>query len=130
MQTPERGCHAAISHLIVPAGQPHSHHVHTARSSSAAYGIGLAHGAAGSAGIGVLLLAAIPDRGTGIVALVIFAGFTALSMAATSMLLGHLLAGRPGRGRFRAVTPALGVANLAFGAWYALGALGAVPYAL
>ena len=108
-------------------------HVHgapmrPARSAHQAYGIGLVHGAGGSAGVGVLLLAPIPDHAEAIVALALFAVFTALSMAAASTSLGAVLS----RGRvlrsYLAVAPALAMLSLAFGTWYALGALDAAPY--
>ncbi len=106
-------------------------HAHSVRSVRGSYGIGVVHGIGGSAGIGVLLLAAIPDNGVGFAALLLFAAFTAASMAAASTLLGRALCGRTTRaGRVSATTPALGLFNLAFGAWYALGALGALPYVL
>jgi hypothetical protein len=100
------------------------------RSPLQAYGIGLVHGIGGSAGVGVLLLADIPSRLEGVVALALFASFTAVSMAIASTTLGHTLS-RPGvLTRFTLIAPALGALSLAFGAWYALAALDAVPYFL
>src|SRR6478735_818162 len=46
----------------------------------AAFGIGLVHGMGGSAGVGVLLLAAIPSREVAVAALLVLALFTAVSM--------------------------------------------------
>ena len=63
-------------------------------------------------------------------ALLLFATFTAASMGFASSAFGRMLAGAGLRSRVSALTPALGVVNLAFGAWYALGALGALPYVL
>ena len=105
-------------------------HEHPAplRSVRGSYGVGLLHGIGGSAGIGILLLAAIPDHGLGILALLVFAAFTAASMGVASLLFGRALAGQEAQRRFGIATPALGVFNLSFGAWYALGAAGAVPY--
>jgi HupE / UreJ protein len=91
------------------------------RSPLQAFGVGLIHGLAGSAAIGVLLLAAIHDHVLAATALAVFAGATAVSMAVLSSGFGFLLA-RP-RVTPR-VVPALGVASLAFGAWYALAAIG------
>jgi ABC-type nickel/cobalt efflux system permease component RcnA len=91
------------------------------RTSRQAYGIGVVHGIGGSAGIGVLLLAAIPDHVEAVAALVLFAGAAALSMALLSSAFGYVLTRRPAP----ALTPALGVMSLLFGAWYALGAVGA-----
>src|SRR4051794_27152462 len=50
-------------------GHTHAH----GRTPLQAYGIGLIHGMGGSAGVGVLLLAAIPDHAEAIVALAFFA---------------------------------------------------------
>jgi len=110
--------------------ETHDHgHAKPLRTMGGSFGVGLLHGVGGSAGIGVLLLAAIPDHAVGITALVLFALFTAFSMGLASSLFGRFLAGRRARHRSGFAAPALGVFNLAFGAWYALGALGAVPYA-
>lgn len=118
------------AHEDAAAADRHEHeHASDLRTVRGAYAIGLVHGIGGSAGIGILLLAAIPDAGVGIAALLLFAAFTAVSMGAASMLFGRALSGDPVRRRLRVATPALGVFNLAFGAWYALGALGAMPYA-
>jgi high-affinity nickel permease len=94
-----------------------------------AYGIGLVHGVAGSGGVGVLLLAAIHSQTVALVALALFAGCTALSMALLSTGFGAIL-GRPGAQRaFGRIVPAFGAFGLCFGSWYALGALALVPYA-
>jgi high-affinity nickel permease len=99
-----------------------------ARSPLQAYGIGLVHGVGGSAGVGVLLLASIDDQVVAVLAMALFALFTALSMALLSAGFGTALSGGPVRRWFHRLAPALGVASLAFGAWYALGALDIVPY--
>jgi high-affinity nickel permease len=94
-----------------------------------AYGIGLVHGVAGSGGVGVLLLAAIHSQTVALVALALFAGCTAISMALLSTGFGAIL-GRPGAQRaFGRIVPAFGAFGLCFGSWYALGALALVPYA-
>jgi high-affinity nickel permease len=111
---------------LAPDGAHHHHG--RARSPLQAYGIGLLHGVGGSAGVGILLLAAIPDHVEGAVALAIFALFTAISMALASTAFGYGISRGPVLRRFMAVAPALGVASLAFGVWYALGAVNAVPY--
>jgi ABC-type nickel/cobalt efflux system permease component RcnA len=109
--------------------ETHDHgHAKPLRTTRGSFGVGLLHGIGGSAGIGVLLLAAIPDHAIGISALLLFAAFTGVSMGVASWLFGRILAGRDTRRRFGIAAPALGVVNLAFGAWYALGAVGAVPY--
>jgi high-affinity nickel-transport protein len=104
------------------------HHALPTRSPLAAYGIGLVHGTGGSAGVGVLLLAAIPDHVQAVVALALFATFTAVSMALASTSFGWMLARDGVQRSMQAVVPALGALSLAFGVWYALGAVQAVPY--
>jgi ABC-type nickel/cobalt efflux system permease component RcnA len=110
------------------AAHRHAHSPALGRSPLQAYGIGLVHGMGGSAGVGLLLLAAIPDHVEGVVALVLFAVFTAISMAIASSSFGYALSRGPVLRRFVAVAPLLGVLSLAFGVWYSLGALQAVPY--
>jgi hypothetical protein len=100
------------------------------RSPLQAYGIGLVHGMGGSGGVGVLLLSAIPDHAEALVALGIFSLFTAVSMAAASTTVGFVLSRGPVLRSYVTVVPALGALSLAFGLWYALGALEAVPYML
>lgn len=112
-----------------PAAHEHRHS-RPLRSRSGAYGIGLLHGVGGSAGVGILLLAAIPDRLEAIAALSVFATFTAVSMTVASMYLGAVLTGDRARRRRGEIAPVLGVAGLLFGCWYALGAVQAVPYVL
>ena len=117
----------------LPHAEPRVQHDHRhaeslGRSPLQAYGIGLVHGMGGSAGVGLLLLAAIPNHVEGLVALVVFALFTAASMAIASTSFGYALSRGPVLRRFVAVAPALGILSLAFGVWYALGAIEAVPY--
>ena len=103
-------------------------HGATPRSPLQAYGIGLLHGMGGSAGVGVLLLAPMPDHAQALVALLLFALFTAVSMAAASSTFGAVLSRGPVLRSYMAVVPGLAALSLAFGAWYALGALNAAPY--
>ena len=110
-------------------GDLHGHNRPT-RSPLQAYGIGLAHGMGGSAGVGVLLLAGVPDHVEALAALVLFSFFTAASMTIASSTLGAVLARGPVLRGYAAAVPALGALSLAFGCWYALGALHAVPYVL
>ena len=106
----------------------HPHGVSSARRPAQAFGIGLVHGTGGSAGVGILLLAAIHDRALAVAALAIFAVCTALSMALLSTGFGRALASAPLRGSFDRLAPALALLSLVFGAWYALGALDLAPY--
>jgi predicted transporter len=82
----------------------------------------------GSAGVGILLLATIHDRAVAVIALALFAFFTAVSMALLSTGFGLTLSREPVRRSFDRVAPALGAASLLFGVWYALGALAIAPY--
>jgi len=114
------------------AGHDHTHDPgkRLGRSRRQAFGIGLVHGTGGSAGVSVLLLAAIPDKAEAVAALVVLAAGTALSMALLSSTFGYAITRGPVLRRMLALAPAMGVASLAFGGWYTLGAIGAVPYVL
>jgi high-affinity nickel permease len=116
------------AHGHVHDGDGHPHATARARTPLQAYAIGLIHGTGGSAGVGVLLLASIHDHALALAALAIFAVCTALSMALLSTGFGRALGSAPVRASFDRVAPVLGVASLAFGAWYALGALELTPY--
>ena len=118
-------------HLHQDHGPAHAHGTRRrfrARSPLQAFGIGIVHGMGGSAGVGVLLLASIHHRGVAVAGLGLFALCTALSMAAVSTGWGMTLAASPVRGSFSRLAPVLGGASLAFGVWYALGALNLAPY--
>ena len=101
-------------------------HAHRTRTRVQAYTIGLVHGMGGTAGVGLLLLATIQSHVLAVVALMLFAACTALSMAALSTGWGLAL----GRAPIHRIAPVLGVASLVFGVWYALGAQGVLPYML
>jgi high-affinity nickel permease len=125
--------HAAGAHVHIhghAGAAGHAHHRHTVRTRSPiqAFAIGLVHGMGVSAGVGVLLLAAIHDRVLAVAALGIFAAGTAVSMALLSTGFGLTLTSAPVRRSFSRLAPALGVASLLFGVWYALGALAIAPY--
>jgi hypothetical protein len=104
-------------------------HVRT-RSAAQAYAIGVVHGVGGTGGVGVLLLATIRSQSLALVALALFAGGTALSMCILSRAYGAALDRPFVRTRLTRIAPALGVASLAFGVWYTLGALSLAPYML
>jgi High-affinity nickel-transport protein len=106
----------------------HTHPHRRARSPVQAFGIGLVHGMGGSAGVGILLLAAIHDHVLAVLALALFAAFTALSMMLLSAGVGATLATRPLRMSLNRLAPVLGASSLAFGIWYSLGALSLAPY--
>jgi ABC-type nickel/cobalt efflux system permease component RcnA len=127
--------HGEIEHRHLHAHEhdhehQHQHEQRLGRSPLQAFGIGLVHGIGGSAGVGVLLLATIPVQAEAVAALSVLAIGTALSMASLSSLFGYAITRGPVLRRTLALAPAMGFVTLAFGAWYALGALGAVPYVL
>ena len=130
--TLQTAAEAAVGILIIALAvrllvrRPHQRR--RARTGLQAYGIGLLHGMGGSAGVGVLLLASIPNHVEALAALVLFAFFTAVSMAMASTSFGFALSRGPVLRSYLTVAPAMGVLSLAFGVWYALGALSAVPY--
>jgi high-affinity nickel permease len=119
--------HGDESHAHVHSRRHRHTHTRT-RSGRGAYAIGLVHGMGGTAGVGILLLAAIPSHTLAVIALALFAVCTAISMALLSTGFGVTLGAERVRRSFGRIAPALGLASLTFGAWYALGAQGIVPY--
>ena len=136
--------HGDVEHRHLHPHSPHAHeHAHTSahehshepearlgRSPRGAFGIGLVHGTGGSAGVGVLLIATIPSQAEAVAALVVLALGTAISMALLSSAFGYAITRGPVVRRMLAFAPAMGLVTLAFGGWYTLGAVGAVPYLL
>jgi ABC-type nickel/cobalt efflux system permease component RcnA len=117
-------------HELAPGhdhGGAHAHgHAHAeslGRSPRTAYGIGLVHGAGGSAGVGILLISAMPGRAAAVVALVLFGAATAVSMAFVSAAWGHALASEPVTRRLAVLTPVLATLSLTFGVWYGMSAV-------
>jgi cytochrome c biogenesis protein CcdA len=109
------------------AGHPGQHqHIHAeeiGRSPLTAFGIGLVHGVGGSAGVGVLLIGSMSGRTASVIALILFAAATALSMALLSTAFGYALARGSIRSQLERLVPLLGTASLVFGVWYSLDAL-------
>ena len=105
-------------------------HIHPAlqRTPLSSYSVGLVHGIGGSGGLTLVLLSTISDEAQATGALILFAAGTAVSMALLSTAFGLAIAGGPIARNFERVAPVLGVLSMAFGAWYALGALGVVVY--
>jgi ABC-type nickel/cobalt efflux system permease component RcnA len=103
-------------------------HAHKRRTPLGAYGVGLVHGIGGSGGLTLLLLSTISDKAQAAGALLLFAVGTAVSMALLSTAFGLAIAGGPVGRNFERVAPVLGMLGVAFGAWYALGALGIVVF--
>lgn len=121
-------------HLHAHDGRPHVHvhshahgaehgHDHTVRTPAKAFAIGLVHGTAGSAGVAVLLIAAIPSTALACVALFVLVVGSALSMALLSAAVGGALGAATARRRLARAIPVLGSLALAFGAWYVVAAL-------
>lgn len=106
----------------------HAHHRHGVRTPLGAFGIGLVHGMGGSAGVGVLLLAAIPSTTVAVASLLVLALFTAVSMTVVTTGFGLTLGCRPVAAAFNGVAPLIGVASLAFGLWYAAAAWSLIAY--
>jgi ABC-type nickel/cobalt efflux system permease component RcnA len=103
-------------------------HRHTVRTPAGALGIGLVHGMGGSAGVGVLLLAAIPSETVAVASLLLLALFTAVSMTIVTVGFGLTLTARPITSAAHTLVPALGTLSLAFGLWYAAAAWALAPY--
>ena len=105
------------------AGHAHRHAEGLGRSPLAAYGIGLVHGIGGSAMVGLLVVGAAASPALGVLALVLFAAGTAVSMALVSAAFGYALARGPLSRLVGPLMPVVGLASLAFGVWYAAGAV-------
>jgi hypothetical protein len=82
----------------------------------------------GSAGVGVLLLAAIPSETIAVASLLLLALFTAVSMTVVTVGFGLTLSARPVAAASTALVPVLGAASLAFGLWYAAAAWSLASY--
>ena len=107
---------------------PKRAHRHAVRTPAGALGVGLVHGMGGSAGVGVLLLAAIPSETIAVASLLLLALFTAVSMTVVTLGFGFTLATRPVAATTATLVPVLGVMSLAFGLWYAAAAWAIAPY--
>ena len=103
-------------------------HHHRVRTPFGALGIGLVHGIGGSAGVGILLLAAIPSETVAVASLLLLAIFTAVSMSLVTAGFGLTLSARRVAAAANAVVPVLGTASLAFGLWYAAAAWSLASY--
>lgn len=101
-------------------GQAHPHPHRPPRGLREAYTVGLIHGASGSAGVGLLIIAAIPDRGVALAGLAVFAVSTAVAMSAVAAGLGRSLRALP--------TLPVGGFVCAFGLWYLAAAAVGAPY--
>jgi len=107
---------------------PEREHRHAVRTPLGAFGVGLVHGMGGSAGVGVLLLAAIPSETVAVASLLFLAVFTAVSMTVVTIGFGLTLTARPVAAVSGTLVPVLGAVSLAFGLWYAAAAWSLAPY--
>jgi hypothetical protein len=101
-------------------GEVHAHPHRPPRSLREAYAVGVVHGAGGSAGVGLMIIAAIPDRGVAVAGLATLAVSTALAMSAVAAGLGRGLGALPAR--------PVGALVSAFGLWYLAAAAVGAPY--
>jgi hypothetical protein len=91
-----------------------------ARSLRSSAAIGARHGVGGTGAIVLLLLTTLPSPAAALLALALFAPMSAVSMAGCTALYGRLLATpRVARAQARVGMPALAVAGILFGGWYA-----------
>ena len=101
-------------------GEAHAHPHRPHRSLREAYAVGVVHGAGGSAAIGLLIIAAIPDHGVALAGLLVFAISTALAMSAVAAGLGRSLRAVP--------AGPMGGFVCTFGLWYLAAAAVGAPY--
>ncbi|MBA3444528.1 MAG: hypothetical protein H0T58_06710 [Gemmatimonadales bacterium] len=109
------------NHVLTQHSHPHADGL--GRSPLAAFGIGMVHGIGGSAGVGILVVGAASSQLRGMVALLLFAAGTAVSMGLVSAAFGYALARGPLAPRVSSLVPLLALASLLFGAWYTLDAV-------
>jgi hypothetical protein len=108
-----------------------AHHDPPRRTARAAFGIGMVHGAGGSAGVALLIVAGVAgDAGLAALCLAILAVGATVSMTLLSSTFGYVLARGLLLRSVAAAMPALGLAGVLFGTAYALAALTAPPYLL
>ncbi len=126
--------HGAVEHAHPHVHEPghspvsrrphgHAHAESLGRSPLEAFGIGLLHGAGGSAAAGVLLVGASAGRGDAVMALALYAAGTALSMALVSTAFGYALVRAASARRVESWIPALSAVGLVFGIYYTVAAL-------
>ncbi|MEP7325508.1 MAG: hypothetical protein ABI836_06135 [Gemmatimonadota bacterium] len=106
-----------------PEVHQHRHAEAIGRSPAAAFGIGLVHGIGGSAGATLLLVSAAPTTASGVLALLLFAIGTAVSMTLITAWFGALLTRGPAARKLELIIPTLGILSLIFGVWYGLDAI-------
>jgi cytochrome c biogenesis protein CcdA len=123
-----RHAHPHVHERVAPgAGHPARHdHAHAgdrSRSLRGSFAMGLLHGVGGSAGAGLVVVAAGPGAAARGLMLAVFAAGTAFSMWVVSVALGRAVARGPAR-RLESLVPVVGAAGFAFGVVYGLHAAG------
>jgi ABC-type nickel/cobalt efflux system permease component RcnA len=116
--------HEQRDHGLHRVAHTHRHAEGLGRSPLAAFGIGLVHGAGGSAAVGILLVAAAGGRVDAAIGLFLFAIATAVSMALVSAAVGYALVRGVVAPRLERAIPAFATLSLVFGIWYTLNAFG------
>jgi ABC-type nickel/cobalt efflux system permease component RcnA len=97
----------------------HAHRHVKVRTNGQALSIGLVHGLAGTGGVVLLLIAALPTRLEAGLALAVFAPMSILSMAALTAAFAWVLTRPLIEPVYRSVLiPALGAFGVMFGVWY------------
>lgn len=120
--------HESTASRVHPRAHGHRHRAASERSPVVAFGLGTIHGVGGSAGAGVLMVAALSTHVRALAALAAFAVAAAAAMAVASAGVGHLLTTgrRQIAGLAERAVPWFAVASLAIGIWYSLRALAPV----
>jgi hypothetical protein len=104
-------------HLHAHADGGHEHE-HGARTPIGAFGVGIVHGAGGSAGVTVAALATSGSPPVAVAVLAVLALGSMAGMAVISSGFGWAVHRGRIAARFAAAVPALGLASLLFGGWY------------
>lgn len=112
---------SAHRHVHSHAMEAAHRHAHSVRSPGQAFSIGLIHGMAGSAGVAVLIVAAVPSRATAVAALLVMVIATGVSMTLLSAAIGRAFTAAATRRAFSRTVPALAGAACLFGVWYGAG---------
>ena len=112
--------HDADAHRHLRRGGSASHAHRHVRSPHQAVALGLLHGLAGTGGVVVLLIAALPGQLEAAAALGVFAPMSIVSMALCTSAFAWVLTRPIVEPLYRTVLiPALGLFGVMFGSWYA-----------
>lgn len=98
----------------------HAHFHEDARTPLASLGVGLVHGVGGSAGAGVLMVAAIPGTTASVLALALLATATAAAMGAAALALGWLITRESVSRTLPRLVPVFALSGIVFGVWFAV----------